>query len=140
MKTVYRLFRPVAALFVVFVWCAAAGAAGVEWRIEKEAGLEARPLDVATSPDGQWIFILVPGEIQAYSIKEGKIEARVPVDEGFDRMTQSPGENALILTSGSNKKLRIIQFEFVRNIDITGLPFKGAEKAPVTIAVFGDYQ
>jgi hypothetical protein len=140
MKTVHGLFRPVAALFIGLLWCTAAGAAGVEWRIEKESALEARPLDVAASPDGQWIFILVPGEIQAYSVKEGKIEARIPVEEGFDRMTQSPGENALILTSGSQKKLRVIQLEFVRAIDVSGLPYKGPQKAPVTIAVFGDYQ
>jgi hypothetical protein len=56
----------------------------------------------------------------------------------------SRADNTLIVTSSSEKILKTIQLEFIQNIDITGLPFKGPAKgpanAPVTVAVFNDYQ
>jgi len=42
--------------------------------------------------------------------------------------------------SRSQKMLRVIQLETIHQFDLSGLPFKGREEAPVTIAVFSDYQ
>jgi hypothetical protein len=55
-------------------------------------------------------------------------------------LAYSPKENELVLTSTAGKKLQIIRLDPVYDIDISGLPFKGPENAPVTIAVFSDYQ
>ena len=115
-------------------------AADVEWTIKKQLHLKASPLDVSTSIDGQWIFILAQGEVLVYSIREDKVVNRIPVDKGFDRLTHSPTNNMLVLSSRSGKTVKIIQLEVIHNIALTGLPFKGSEHAPVTMAVFGDYQ
>ncbi len=115
-------------------------AANVEWTPKKPLNLGASTLDMATSLDGRWIFILAPGEILVYSISEEKVVNRIPVDKAFDRLTHSPTTNTLILGSGTEKILKIIELEVIHNFEISGLPIKGPENAPVTIAVFGDYQ
>ena len=112
----------------------------MEWTIKTERNLEATPLDTAVSADGRLIFILSPGEILVYSVLQQKVINRIPVDKRFDRVTFSRADNTLIVTSSSEKVLKTIQLEFIQNIDITGLPFKGPANAPVTVAVFNDYQ
>jgi len=114
--------------------------AEVEWTIRKQLNLEASPVDISTSADGLWIFILAPGEILVYSVSEDKVVNRIPVDKAFDGLTHSAKNNTLVLSSRSAKTLRIIQLEVIHNIALTGLPFKGSEHARVTMAVFGDYQ
>ena len=115
-------------------------AVNLDWEITKQIKLEEAPLDVATSPDGRWIFVLTQGEVLVYSMIEGKVINRIPVDNIFDTLTHSEKDNTLVLGSRSGKTLKIIQLEVIHTIDISGLPFKGPEHAPVTIAVFGDYQ
>ncbi len=112
----------------------------MEWTIKTQVNLSGPPLDVSESADGKWLFILIPGEVVIYSIDEERVEKRIPVDKGFDSLTHSPRHNTLILTSHSAKAVQVIQLEMVHEIDISGLPFKGQNNAPVTIAVFSDYQ
>ncbi len=117
-----------------------AGGQKMEWTFKTERNLEAAPIDTAASADGRFIFILSPGEILVYSVLQQKVINRIPVDKRFDRVTFSRADNTLIVTSSSEKVLKTIQLEFIQNIDITGLPFKGPANAPVTVAVFNDYQ
>ena len=114
--------------------------AKMDLTIIKEFSLEAQPLDVATSADGKWIFILVPGHILVYSNTDNKITERMSIDSTFNRLTYSPINNSLILFSTSTRTLRIIEAEPIHDIEISGLPFKGPVNAPVTIVVFSDYQ
>ena len=115
-------------------------AADLELTERKQLKLDVSPLDTATSADGQWLFILTPGEIIVYSAFEDKISKGIPIDKGFDRLTYSAKTNSLILSSRSEKAVKIIQLELIHEFDISGLPLKGPENAPVTVAVFGDYQ
>ena len=115
-------------------------AADLELTEKKQLKLDVSPLDIATSADGRWLFILTAGEIIVYSAFEDKISKGIPVDKAFDRLTYSAKTNSLILSSRSEKTIKIIQLELIHNFDPSGLPFKGPENAPVTVAVFGDYQ
>ena len=112
----------------------------IDWTLKKQIDLNVEPLDIATSTDGKFIFVLAIGEVLVYSIAEGKIANRIPIDKDFDRVTYAGKNNVLILTSSSSKTLKIIQVDFLFDIALTGLPFKGPENAAVTIAVFNDYQ
>ena len=112
----------------------------LDWEITKQIKLDATPLDVATSPDGGWIFVLTQGEVLVYSTAEGHVVNRIPVHKIFDTLTHSGKDNTLVLGSRSGKTLKIIQLEVIHTIDISGLPVKGPEQAPIIIAVFGDYQ
>ena len=114
--------------------------AGQEWKVIKDLDLKASPLDVAPSADGQWLYILTPGEILVYSMQEGKITDQVPVGKEFDRIAALPRANGLTLSSSANKTIQIVMLEHVITIDVSGLPFKGPRNAPVVIAVFDDYQ
>ncbi len=114
--------------------------ADMEWRIFNPVDLKATPLDVATSTDGQRLFVLTPGEVLVYSFKDGKIVGNVSVDKGFDRIAPLAGGNGVIISSSTKKALQILTFEMIYKIDVTGHPFKGPENAPVTLVVFDDYQ
>ena len=115
-------------------------AADLELTERKQLKLDVSPLDTATSADGQWLFILTPGEIIVYSAFEDKISKGIPIDKGYDRLTYSGKTNSLVLSSRSEKAVKIIQLELIHQFDISGLPLKGPENAPVIVAVFGDYQ
>jgi hypothetical protein len=114
--------------------------ADVEWKIIKDLDLKAKPLDIAPSADGRWLFILTPGEVLIFSIPEGNITDRFPVDKDFDRIAPLPRPDLLTLTSSTKNALQVIRFEPIYKMNLTGLPFKGRQEAPVTIAVFSDYQ
>jgi hypothetical protein len=114
--------------------------AQVEWTITKQRTLQATPLDIAPSADGQWLFILTPGEILVYSMAKNTVLHRIPVDKAFDRLTHAARGNALIVTSSADNALQMIQLEFRQNIVLSGLPVHGPADAPVTVAVFNDYQ
>ena len=102
---------------------------------------ENQPRSISLPPvDGKWLFILTPGEILIFSISEGTITDRIPVDKDFDRIAPLPRPDMLTITSSTKKTLQIILFETVYKIDVTGLPFKGPQDASVTVAVFDDYQ
>jgi len=116
------------------------GQSNVELSTIRELDLRVKPLDVASSTDGLMLYVLTPGEIQVYSLVEGKVTSRIPVDKDFDRLTASPRENTVILTSSTKSSLKVLQLDFIQNIDVSGHPFKGPQEAPVTVAVFSDYQ
>ncbi len=114
--------------------------AEIEWTIGGQLGLKAPPLDISASADGKWLYILCPGEIAIYSFNEDKIINRIPVDKSVDRMIYVKEKNALVVTSRSGDTVRIIQLEVVHTFTTSGLPYKGPKRAPITIAVFSDYQ
>ena len=140
MKKVARKFGIF--LFVIISWVSVPQFiyAEIDLTLIKQTNLDVQPLDTTTSADGKLIFVLARGEILVYSIAEGKVANRISIDKDFDRVTYSGNNNVLILTSSSSKTLKIIQVDFIYNIALDGLPYKGPADAAVTIAVFDDYQ
>ena len=114
--------------------------AGMDLTLIKQTNLDVQPLDIAISPDGKMIYVLARGEILVYSIDEGKVSNRIPIDKQLDKLICDVEDNILILSSSSSKTLKIIRVDFKYKISIDGLPFKGPADAPITIAVFDDYQ
>lgn len=114
--------------------------ADMEWRVIKEIDLKNQPLDVVTALDGKTIFILVPGEVLIQDMKTYDISQRISVGKEFDRLTHSPSKNILILSSSTANTLKIIQLKRIYQFDFSGLPYLGPKDAPVTIAIFSDYQ
>ena len=126
--------------FVVSVGFVSTASAELEWTIRKPVPLTSAPLDNAVSADGKLLFMLSAGEIVVYSLTRNKTINTIPIDPDYDRISVSPRGNRLIVTSSAGKSLKIIDLEFIFNIAISGLPLKGPADAPVTIAVFSDYQ
>ena len=129
-------------LFVIISWVSVPQFiyAEIDTTLIKQTNLDVQPLDIAASADGKMIYVLARGEILLYSIDEGKVSNRIPIDKDFDKLTYAAKDNVLILTSSSSKTLKIIQVDFIYNITLDGLPYKGPADAAVTIAVFDDYQ
>jgi hypothetical protein len=116
------------------------GYAELEWSERKQLKLDDAPLDVVQSDDGQWIFILSRGKVLVYTSPEDKVSQIIPVAEGYDSLSYSDPNKRLVLSNSSQNLVKIIQLEVVHKIEVSGLPFRGAQNAPVTIAVFSDYQ
>ena len=106
----------------------------------RQKNLDVQPLDVASSEDGRLIFILSLGELIIYSSENDQIIDRSDLDNTYDKITYSEKNKTLILTSKASKSLKIIHVEQVYDISLSELPFKGPFDAPVTLAVFDDYQ
>jgi len=110
----------------------------VELTISGQLDLKAPPLDICASADGKWLYILSEGEVAIYSFLDDTVVNRISIDKAFDRMIYLQENNSLVVTSRSGNTLQIIQLELV--FATSGLPFKGSEHAPVTVAVFSSYQ
>lgn len=114
--------------------------AETEGRVIQEIDLKEQPLDMVTALDGKTLYVLVPGAVLVQDMRSKEISQRISVDKEFDKLTFSPRNNTLILASSTAKTLKIIQLERTYEFDFSGLPYLGRNKAPVTIAVFSDYQ
>lgn len=103
--------------------------------------LGANPIDMATSGDGKYTFILAQGgKVFIFDNTVGKVKDTLSVSESVMSIGTSPNGDYLLLADSKNKTLEMVKIAFVVDIDITGLPFKGPANAPVVVAVFSDYQ
>ena len=112
----------------------------VEWNIQKTLKFEEAPIDVALASDGNRMFVLTQlGEIIIYS-DSGDEQARLKVGNHVDSIKLGPRGDTLILQSRENKTIQIVSLDFILDINVAGSPYKGPANAPVTIAVFSDFQ
>ena len=125
-----------ATLFFMLPVCFAA----LDWNVIQTFNLNNPPLDVAFSTSRNKVFILTDeGQIQVYE-PNGTLDETMDVGKGFDRVWHIQGSDVLLLSSHEKKTVQIIELNFVEQIDTTGAPFKGAETAPVVVAVFSDFE
>ena len=117
-----------------------AATVGVEATRLKQIATDEPPLDVETSTDGKLMFVLVPGEVLIFSDLGDRPINRITVGAHFDRMTFAEKLDLLILSSNSNKTVEIVRIDLISGVSIDGSPYLGKVDAPVTIAVFDDYQ
>ncbi len=130
----------VASVMVLGAFGGGAASDTVEWNVYRTLQLDETPLDVLITPDARRIFVLTnKGEILVFS-STTNIEATLKVGKQVDQIELGPGEDTLILKSSKDKTIQIVSLDFIKNINISGSPFKGAENAPIVIATFDDFQ
>lgn len=115
-----------------------AGAAAVEGRVLQSLRLPEGTRQVVLSNDGQRIFALGQGNVSVYTI-QGQLlgELNVPEDvSGIEAHSQS----LLLLVREGGEFIDYLLVEVIQEIDISAAPILGPEEAPVTIAVFDDFQ
>jgi DNA-binding beta-propeller fold protein YncE len=130
-------------LFIIIVLILTTGSVGfteVEWNIVQTLKLEAPPLDMAVSPDGRRIYVLVEGGSVLIYSSRGILKEKIQVGNQVDQINLGPKGEYLFVSSRQNKTLEIVALNFIYNLNITGAPFKGAKDAPVVITVFSDFQ
>lgn len=114
--------------------------AAIDWNLGYTLNIEGKPLDMAVSLNGSWIFVLTDkGNIQVFSM-QGRLEGKIPVGPQIDQIKAGPSENILFLKSRTKQTVQILSLDFIRSIDIQGSPFKGPADAPVTIVVFSEFE
>lgn len=116
------------------------GHADVRWTTVKEVSLSVVPLGSVPSPDGKALYVLASGELLVYSLDEEKVTLRVPVAPEFDRLWGGPQGRTILLGSSRSGKVKILRPETIHRLHLADHPFRGPEDAPVTVAVFDDYQ
>ncbi len=112
----------------------------LEWGVVREFNLASPPVDIAQSLDGKYAFVLTTNsEVLVYD-DTGKLQGTIPVDKGVTSIDIGPRAQYLHLSDREEKKLYTLSIDFVVNIQSDNSPTKGKANAPVTIAVFSDFQ
>ena len=114
--------------------------ASVNLEIHKTIHLENTPLDVVSSANGKWIFILSENNTILIYSNNGYLKDEISIKGDISQIQAGPREDILLLTSKKNRSVQVLKLEFIQEIDTSGASFLGNSDAPVVITVFTDYQ
>ncbi len=117
-----------------------ASAMEVDWVKAPDVDLGEKALDIAVTADGETLFALMEGKVVVYSFPDESVVQHIPLSEPYSRIAFSDATRTLVLSGNPSGKLTSLRIEFIRPIDVTGLPYRGPADAPVTIVVFDDYE
>ncbi len=114
--------------------------AKTDWQVRQKLQLEQAPVDMLVSSNNKWIYILTSdGQILIYSAR-GQLKDSIRVGPQVDQIKAGPRDDMLFLLSRESKSVQIIAIDFTEDITTRGSPVKGPRDAPVTVAVFSDFQ
>jgi len=139
-STMKRYIVKIVFILLLGLICPWSASAAVEWQLEQIINLDKKPIDMVMSARGTYLFVLTDDGIVHVFDSDGSIKGEIDVEKHVDRIASGPDENILILKSKKNKEIRKISIDFLENINVKGLPYKGNADAPVVIAVYTDYQ
>jgi hypothetical protein len=125
---------------LILLTATAAAQAEVDARVVRTLDLAAKPLDLAIPGNGRYIYVLTEGAKLQVFMGNGQLRDTVPVDPGVDRIQPGPREDLLFLVDSTNNRVQVLYLDFVQEIPVADSPVKGPEDAPVTVAVFTDFQ
>jgi len=142
LTTLRKAIQPLTALvaLALLISSNAPGSAAVEWELLKSLNTDSRPLDVAVSADGKLVFILTENGTVFIFGADGTPIDRIAVGPQAERIAVDPEGERLYVTNRQAKRVDVLQIDTLREINLSGAPFKGKEKAPVVVAVFSDFQ
>ena len=114
--------------------------AKTDWQVRQKLQLEQAPVDMLVSSNNKWIYILTSdGQILIYATR-GQLKDSIRVGPDVDQIKSGPRDDMLFLLSRESKSVQIITIDFTEDITTRGSPVKGPRDAPVTVAVFSDFQ
>jgi hypothetical protein len=115
-------------------WGAAEGRTRLTFAIDEPA------LDVTVSQDGQWVYVLTgDGKLVVFT-REGVEKNRLDVGVGARAIAAGPEEGVVYLVGGAAGEVSVLEVALRHTFDFKRSPAKGPAAAPVTIAVFSDFQ
>lgn len=112
----------------------------IEWKVQSSWGLDGKPVDIVHSLDHKLVFVLTKAnEVLVYDNK-GKLQGKIPVGANVAAIDIAPQGEALYLVDKEADTFTSISLNYVVDIDTTGNYFIGNPEAPVTIALFTDFE
>ena len=127
-------------IFIVCVGLAIPALAKTDYQVRQKIQLEQSPIDLLVSSNNKWIYILnSEGQIVIYTTR-GQLRDTIDVGPDVDQIKAGPRDDMLFLLSRESKLVQVITIDFTEEITIQGSPVKGPADAPVTVAVFSDFQ
>jgi hypothetical protein len=136
-----RSWTKIILMLLLFFFCLLLQAQSrVDWEEGANVKIDAVPIDIARSQDGEYTFILIEqGSVLIYTA-DGTQVGTIPVDPSVKDIAISSKGDQLYLISGEQKSLQTISISFIEEIDIIGSPFLGPAAARVAVVVFSDFQ
>ena len=117
-----------------------AEAARAEWRILQTLRFENEPLDMLVENRTRRVYVLSDaGEILVYGFNGG-MKGKINVGSDVVQIKAGPSDGMLFLLRRKGRAIQSITIDVTEEIKINGSPLKGEKDAPVTIAVFSDFQ
>lgn len=112
----------------------------LEWSKLGNLQLPTKAIDFVNSLDGKYVFILTQDHKVLVYDQKGSLQGSIPVDEGVSSIDIAPQGQLLYLIDTDKNQTTTLAVNFVVSIDTASSAFKGNIDAPVTIAVFSDFQ
>jgi hypothetical protein len=114
--------------------------AKTDWQVRQKLQFDQAPIDMLVSSNNKWIYVLTDdGQILIYDAR-GRLKDSIQVGPHVDQIKAGPRDDMLFLLSRESKSVQVISIDFTENITTRGSPTKGPPDAPVTVAVFNDFQ
>ena len=115
-------------------------AARTEWQVIQTLRFENKPLDMLVENRTRRVYVLSDaGEILVYGFNGG-MKGKIAVGSDVVQIKAGPSDGVLFLLRKAGKSIQSISVDVAEEINIDGSPLKGEQGAPVTIAVFSDFQ
>lgn len=112
----------------------------VEWKVQQSWLTGGKVLDMVNSLDGKYVFLLTDKQQVKVFNHQGKLQGSIPVDPGVTSIDIAPQGETLYLMNSDKQTFTSMAISFVVDIDTSGSPFKGPANAPVTLALFTDFE
>ena len=112
----------------------------IEWKVTKSWPTESKTLDMVYSLDGKYVYILNDQQQVQIFNREGQLQGNIPIEKGVSAIDISPQGESLYLINNVKNTFSSLSVSFVVDIEITDSPFEGPADAPVTLAVFTDFE
>lgn len=112
----------------------------IEWKVQHSWPTESKTLDMVYSLDGKYVYILNDRQQVQIFNREGKLQGNIPIEKGVSTIDISPQGDSLYLINNVKNTFSSLSVSFVVDIGIADSPFDGPADAPVTLAVFTDFE
>lgn len=112
----------------------------LEWEVVRQVNVPGKPVDLAHSLDGKYAFVLTEESVVAVYDKNGNMQGNIPVDKGVNAITVGPKGQFLYLSNSEDNTVYTLAIDYILKISDANSPTKGDVNAPVTIAIYSDFQ
>ncbi|MCF6178056.1 MAG: DsbA family protein [Geopsychrobacter sp.] len=111
----------------------------VNMRELKTIQLETTPKQITTTADGRRMYVLTEeGNLLIYNLG-GELQGKLSIDPAIDQIT-ALGPQHLLLQKTAKKQAVVAIIEVSQQVDTSKSPILGDPDAPITIAVFDDFE